>query len=507
MRIHLPAGTPDDTNREYLPEKIKHTDIVVNENGNNSLPWPERLRECTGVLADGVEDRWYEYVPASYDGTKPVPLVVGCHGGLMTGWGHAIYTSWTMVADREGFICVFPDAHTQRMWTVEGIFDNWDPNSAPDLPIQRAPRDWRENHDMKYLEALIGRMEEKYNIDRGRVFMQGMSMGNFMTGMFARYRGQLLAGAAGSGGPARPEMLYDKDGNVMNLGGPLAIWQSRPEKNGLPPGATYDESVINKYARFYWMKVNECDPIPQIRIEGEDNFAFYKGQKADLVYLDIKNRDHGQTLDEAFLYWDYLFSGVRKEADGTVVCGQTRRPRTGDSFALAFAADRRCCWFQNRVQPLPAAPVQWQKLKYHGLNGGQLVRGDYLCVPLRFLAEAFNCEYLPAEDGLTALVKLPDGREAQFARGSIGCLLDDSLRCMYCEAIHREGELLVSVEWFSRYLFNCHVTVNNGVVYVTDHFAELSFFMADLIQDLLDGKALPADFTHIDTGENRRKDQ
>ena len=504
MKLHLPAGTPDDNNREYLPEKIKHTDIVVNENGNNSLPWPERLVECTGVLADGVEDRWYEYVPASYDGTKPVPLVVGCHGGLMTGWGHAIYTSWTMVADREGFICVFPDAHTQRMWTVEGIFDNWDPSSAPDLPIQRAPRDWRENHDMKYLEALIASMEEKYNIDRGRVFMQGMSMGNFMTGMFARYRGQLLAGAAGSGGPARPEMLYDADGNIKNLGGPLAIWQSRPEKNGLPPGATYDEAVINKYARFYWMKVNECDPIPQIRIEGEDNFAFYKGKKADLVYLDIKNRDHGQTLDEAFLYWDYLFSGVRKEPDGIVVCGETRRPRTGDSFALAFAADRRCCWFQNEVRPLPAAPVQWQKLKYHGLNGGKLVRGDYLCVPVKFLAEAFGCEYLPGEDGLTALVKLPDGREAQFARGSIGCLLDDSLRCMYCEALHREGELLVSAEWFCRYLFNCCVTVNNGVVYVTDHFAELSFFMADLIKDLLDGKALPADFTHIDTGENRR---
>ena len=507
MKLHLPAGTPDDLNREYLPEKIKHTDIVVNENGNNSLPWPERLVECTGVLADGVEDRWYEYVPESYDGSKPVPLVVGCHGGLMTGWGHAIYTSWTMVADREGFICVFPDAHTKRMWTVEGIFENWDPSSAPDLPIQMPPRNWRENHDMKYLEALIASMEERYNIDSGRVFMQGMSMGNFMTGMFARYRGQLLAGAAGSGGPARPEMLYDAEGNIKNLSGPLAIWQSRPEKNGLPPGATYDEAVINKYARFYWMKINECDPIPQIRIEGEDNFAFYKGKKADLVYLDIKNRDHGQTLDEAFLYWDYLFSGVRKEADGTVVCGETRRPRTGDSFALAFAADRRYCWFKNEVRPLSAAPVQWQKLKYHGLGGGQLVRGDYLCVPLRFLAEAFGCQYLPAEDGLTALVKLPDGREAQFARGSIGCLLDDTLRCMYCEALHREGELLVSVEWFCRYLFNCHVTVNNGVVYVTDHFAELSFFMADLIKDLLDGKAMPQDFTHIDTGENRRKDQ
>ena len=498
MSFELRPGTPDDANREYLPESIKGSDIVVNENGNNSQPYPRGLREVTGILADGVEDRWYEYVPASYDGSKPVPLVVGCHGGLMTGWGHAIYTSWTMVADREGFVCVFPDAHSKRMWTVEGIFDDWDPKDAPELPIQKAPKKIEDNHDMKFLEALIGRMQETYNIDPGRVFMQGMSMGNFMTGMFARYRGQLLAGAAGSGGPARPDMLYTPEGEVKNFGGPLAVWQSRPEKNGLPPGGHYDEAVVNKYARFYWMIVNGCDPVPQIRIEGENNFAFYKGEKADLVYLDIKNRDHGQTLDEAFLYWDYLFSGVHKEPDGTMVMGETIRPRTGDSFAMAFSAGYNACWFENRVHPLDTAPVQWQKLKYHGLDGGQIVRGEYLCVPVRFLAQSVGASFTSGPEGLTAELRLKDGRRVRFARGSIGCAIDDTLRCMYCEALHRNGELLVSAEWFYRYLFNLHVTACNGVVYVTDHFAELSYFMADLIKDLLTGKPIPKDFRNIE---------
>ena len=500
MKIRLRPGTPDDANREYLPERIRGSDIVVNENGNNSQPYPAGLREVRGVLADGVCDRWYEYVPASYDGSKKVPLIVGNHGGLMTGWGHAIYTSWTLVADREGFICVFPDASSKRMWTVEGIFDGWDPKSAPDLPIQRAPRDWRDNHDMKFLEALIAHMEQTYCIDEGRVFMQGMSMGNAMTSMFARYRGQLLAGAAGSGGPTKPELLFGKKGELLNLGGPMAIWQSRPEKNGLPPGSHYDEAIVNKYARFYWMRVNECDPIPQICIRGEDNFAFYKGKKADLVYLDIKNRDHGQTLDEAFLYWDYLFSGVRKEPDGTLRMGESILPRTGDRFAMAFSAGARQCWFENALQPLPTAPVLWQKLKYHGLNGAQIVRGEYLCVPLRFLAKAVGAAYLPAEDTLTAVLKLADGREVQFARGSIGCVIDDTMRSMYCEALHRDGELLVSAEWFCKYLFDCHVSVCNGVVYITDHFIDLSFYMADLLKDLFAGKAMPADFSGIDIG-------
>ena len=497
MKLHLRAGTPDDANREYLPEKIKGSDIVVNENGNNSQPYPAGLREVTGVLADGLEDRWYEYVPASYDGSKPVPLVVGNHGGLMTGWGQAIYTSWTMVADREGFICVFPDAHSKRMWTVEGVFDNFDPKDAPDLPIQLAPKDWTENHDLKFLEALILHMEKTYNIDPGRVFMQGMSMGNLMTSMFARYKGQLLAGAAGSGGPTKPELLYTQDGQIINRGGPMAIWQSRPEKNGLPPGGHYDEAEVNKYSRFYWLKINECDPIPQIRIEGEDNFAFYHGKKADLVYLDIKNRDHGQTLDEAFLYWDYLFSGVRKNPDGTLEMGKSIRPRVGDEFAIAVSEGYDQCWFRNQLHPLKTPAVRWQKLKYHGLNGGQIVRGEYLCVPLSFLAEAVGAQYLPNEDGSEVELVLQDGRHVQFARGSIGCVIDDTMRCMYCEALHRSGELLVSIEWFCKYLFNYHVSSCNGVVYVTDHFIDLSYFMADLIKDLFAGKAMPDDFSNI----------
>ena len=45
-KMILRPGTPDDDNREYLPEKIKGSDIVVNENGNNSQPYPERLKEC-----------------------------------------------------------------------------------------------------------------------------------------------------------------------------------------------------------------------------------------------------------------------------------------------------------------------------------------------------------------------------------------------------------------------------------------------------------------------------
>ena len=37
----------------------------------------------------------------------------------------------------------------------------------------------------------------------------------------------------------------------------------------------------------------------------------------------------------------------------------------------------------------------------------------------------------------------------------------------------------------------------NGVVYVTDHFAELSCFMADLIKDIFKGTVMPQDYSFI----------
>ena len=484
MELRLRAGTPNDENRDYVPLGIPGTDMTVNENGNNSQVWPERLREYTGELADGLTDRWYEYVPTSYDGSRPVPLVVSNHGGQMSGWAQAVYSSWTLLAEREGFICVFPDAHELKMWMIQGMADKVRAHPELVLPIPMDPPDWRDNHDVKFVRALIGRMQETYNIDAGRIYMHGMSMGHMMTDQFARFHGDLLAGAAGSGAGSMASQLYDADGGLRNWGGPVPMWISHPELNGMD-GPKEEENAQQKTSRSYWSEVNGIRSLPQIRIEGEDNYAFYHGEKADLVWLDIKNRDHGQTLDEAFLIWKYLFSGCRRLPDGTVMCEGSLAAAEGDAHALAFAAGSHKAWLHNAPVALPTAPLMWDKLKYHGLEGGTMVRGRYLCVPLRFLAERFGTSYETNEAGTEASVTLRDGRRAQFARGVIACLVDDELVDMYCETLQREGELLVSVEWFCRWLLNLNVSACGDVVYVTDHVAELSTFMAELLKELL----------------------
>ena len=215
--IFIVPGTPDDENREYLPEAIKGSDMVVNENGNNSQVYPARLTEHTETILDGIEDTWYEYVPASYDGSKPVPLVVSLHGGLMTGWGQAVYTSWTLVADREGFIVLFPNASKRRFWLVECEEEKIPIATAPrkdGIYMNMPPERPEDNHDMNVILALIERMKQKYNIDNGRIYLQGMSMGNMMADQVARHYGHLFAGVAGSGGPTSPGLLFTRQNEI-----------------------------------------------------------------------------------------------------------------------------------------------------------------------------------------------------------------------------------------------------------------------------------------------------
>lgn len=506
-KVFIRPGTPDDDNRDYLPERIKVSDIVVNENGNNSQPYPERLREYRAVLDEdgrivndpnaGIAGVWYEYVPESFDPAKKTPLVVSLHGGLMTGWGQCIYSSWSILAEREGFLCVFPNGHTNRFWQMQ-MFPTRDGTKPPPLAGLEIPDPAptiEENTDCNFLLRLIRHMEEKYPVDRGRIYMQGMSNGSGMTQQFSRRYGYLLAGAACSAGSCRLRPYLDKDTRaLLNQGGPLAVWESHPENNGYGNADREAEARTVRESRYYWMRVNGCGPMPKIRIEGEANMAFYMDGKAPYVFNDIKLRDHGQALDEAFFYWDYLFAGTRRAEDGTLLQEKTPLSTEGDAFAAAFVPGLKTVWWKNEVTQLSAAPVRWQKLKYHGLNGGELVRGEYTCVPVRFLAEMAGGTLCVSEDTLSAVVTLPDGCALQFARGSIGCMIDGRMRAMYCEALHREGELLISVEWFARAVMGWTATECGGVAYVTDHFAELSAFMADLIRDLLTDRAFPENF-------------
>ncbi|MEV4687051.1 stalk domain-containing protein [Microbacterium sp. LWH3-1.2] len=486
--VQLRAGDPDDDNREYLPESLKESRVVVNENGNNSQPYPARLREHRAVLSDGVAHEWYSFVPENYDPSAPSPLVVSLHGGLMTGWGQAVYSSWTMIAEREGFIVVFPNATSRRMWTLDVAAEHIEAATTPNpaMVYLDPPADTIEDFaDMKSIMALIQWACGEYAVDTRRVYIQGMSMGNSMGDQFARRYGALLAGVAGSGGPSALGLLYDADGLPLNRSGPVPTWLTLCEYDTAPPFAGGTDRAVFRGNRDYWLAVNGCDRLPRLRIDGHDNFAFYEGGAAPFVFRDVKNRDHGQTFDEAELVWSHLFSGQRRAEDGAVITDAPRAPREGDLAAVAVADARSRAWVAGRPVALGGTAIRRTAWKYHGVVGDPLPRGEHILVPVTFLAQAFGGSVSVAADGSTAEYLLSGGRRLTFAAGSIGCVVDDTLRAMTIETVLTEGTLHVPIEWIATHLLGLHASTCAGVLFMTDHHALLSTHMAHLIDDLL----------------------
>ena len=98
-----------------------------------------------------------------------MPLVIALHGGGGSGIGMVALTlgGFNVLSERERFIVVYPD----------GIGKNW--NDGRGLLRYRAQR---ENiDDVGFISALIDHLAKKYNIDRKRVYITGMSNGAIMS--------------------------------------------------------------------------------------------------------------------------------------------------------------------------------------------------------------------------------------------------------------------------------------------------------------------------------------
>lgn len=134
-------------------------------------------------LDDGIARTWYEYVPARLRGTtQPVPLVFFLHGINCVALYSAEQSGWADLADRDGFIVVFPDPAIEERWNV------WD---DPRIPS-----------DVTFIRALIDHMQDVHPIDTTRVYLSGFSMGSMFSNALACSYPELFAGAVACNGPS-----------------------------------------------------------------------------------------------------------------------------------------------------------------------------------------------------------------------------------------------------------------------------------------------------------------
>src|SRR5262245_16302013 len=131
----------------------------------------------TEHLVVGGTDREYRLsVPASYDGSKPAPLVFNFHGLGSTMDQQAVYSSLEDAAGARGYVVITPQGRG-------GLVSHW---SIPPLDDTK--------DDVDFVKAMLDTTERSLCIDTDRVYSTGISNGAMLSTVVAcRLPGTLAA--------------------------------------------------------------------------------------------------------------------------------------------------------------------------------------------------------------------------------------------------------------------------------------------------------------------------
>jgi polyhydroxybutyrate depolymerase len=144
------------------------------------------------LTAGGLTRTFVHYAPATLRANEPAPVVIAAHGWLQTGQAMYDLTQYQKVADREGFVLMYPDGEPASLgpWNVgEGAC----PSTLLVLPTAAGD-------DQAFLDAMINFAEADQCLDHRHIFVTGFSMGGYFTNETGCLRSDIAAIAPHSGG-------------------------------------------------------------------------------------------------------------------------------------------------------------------------------------------------------------------------------------------------------------------------------------------------------------------
>ena len=133
---------------------------------------------------ESINREYIVHVPASYNATTPLPLLISLHGlgDNMTNFSGAGFHA---LAEAENFIVVTPQA-LDFAYAGFSIGAAWNSGVGAQIAILSSPIYPNENiNDVGFISALIDSLSAQYNIDPERIYATGFSMGGFMSNRLA----------------------------------------------------------------------------------------------------------------------------------------------------------------------------------------------------------------------------------------------------------------------------------------------------------------------------------
>jgi feruloyl esterase len=253
---------------------------------------PSRLTEVTGFGSNPGQLRMLAYVP---DRLPPAPaLVVVLHGCTQAAAGYDRGSGWSALADRHGFVVVYPQQVSAN--NQKSCFNWFQPEDIG-----------RGVGEALSIREMVERAATDHGVDRGRIFVTGLSAGGAMAAvMLATYPDVFAAGAVIAGlpyggarnvqealtgmfqGRARPSAEWGDlvRGASRHAGAwpRLSVWHGSADRTVVPgnadelvkqwrnlhglPATPSRREAESGFTRDVWQNASGTDVVESVRIAG-----------------------------------------------------------------------------------------------------------------------------------------------------------------------------------------------------------------------------------------------
>ena len=270
---------------------------------------------------------WYVYVPSQVkaDPEKQVPLVFACHGYSCSGEIYMGNAGWNRVADKYGFIVVFPSA-------TYGPRQGVDPETPPNtpLPAWNVEMDPARVDEAVYFRHMLADVTAHHAVDTGRVYITGHSNGSLMTQYLASFMPEVFAAAAPCSGVLFRNMLevFPKAPRLAQRAQvDIPVWMFAGEKEAwLLPHLPEKDNTSGRTIQYWWKLNRMPGEMPQDFSQGWTVFrsrwndlTYRKGDAPMIRYTWLNEFPHATNIEMSFRIWEEFFSRFSRRPDGTLV--------------------------------------------------------------------------------------------------------------------------------------------------------------------------------------------
>ncbi|MEL7449893.1 MAG: PHB depolymerase family esterase [Pseudomonadota bacterium] len=294
------------------------------------------------VDVDGVTRGYLAYLPAGYDGSTAMPLMISFHGGSSTALDQLALSDMRALADQDGVILAYPQGLPEfpggpTIWNSVGPFSNG-------------------VDEVGFVAALIDDLAAEFAIDESRVWASGYSNGANMAWELACFLSDRIAAI----GPVAGSMWTWTENLCAPLSpvGVVSIHGTLDFYNPYDGGPPFSLGLIA--ASEYWVAQAGADATPTIvdvpNIAPGDgstveNYTWANGENCvSIEHYRVQNGGHdwpgafgNQDIDSTQVIWNYV---TQYDLDGRIDCPDTQ---DSDEDGIADGEDN-CTLVENSDQ-------------------------------------------------------------------------------------------------------------------------------------------------------------